>query len=417
VTDVVSSRLPAHGFRPARKEKSLVRLSPGDILRLGLIGVRVRKLRVALSALGICIGIATMIVVTGIPASSQQALLTQLTALGTNMLQALPQPNQNPPVTFEPAAAAMVRRIGPVTNASALGNTHQSVQRSDQSDPSESVGISVLAADDDLLSSINGTLHTGEFLSPSTSHFPTVVLGYQAATILGFNTLRPGQRLPEVYIDHRWFTVIGILNPTPLATDIEQSVLVGWNAAMTYLAFDRHPTEMYLKAREDALDDVRGVLRATLDPQDPGLVQVSRPSDALAAKQDTENAFSSLFIGLAGVALLVGGIGVANTMVISVLERRREIGLRRALGASRGQIRGQFLTEAVLLSAFGGIVGTVVGALATIGYAAYQDWPPVIPLTSVAASIGGALLVGVVAGVYPSIRAARLTPTEALAVS
>ena len=204
-----------------------VRLSPGDVLRLGFIGVRVRKLRAALSALGICVGIATMIVVTGIPTSSQKALLDQLTALGSNLLQAQPEPNQNPPITFEPGAARMVRRIGPVTDASALGNTHQSVRRTEQTDPHSSVGVNVLAADDALPTAINATLHAGSFLSPSSDHFPTVVLGFQAATILGINTLPPGQPLPQIYIDHRWFTVIGILDPTPLATDIEQSVLVG----------------------------------------------------------------------------------------------------------------------------------------------------------------------------------------------
>lgn len=191
-------------------------------------------------------------------------------------------------------------------------------------------------------------------------------------------------------------------------------MLVGWDAAKAMLGFDGHPTVVYLRAREDALEDVRAVLPATLNPQLPGLVQVSRPSDALAAKRATENSFSALFLGLAAVALLVGGIGVANTMVISVLERRREIGLRRALGANRGQIRVQFLTESVLLSVLGGAAGAALGVLATVGYATYQGWPPTIPLTAVLGGITGALLVGVVAGVYPSIRAARLTPTEAL---
>ena len=112
---------------------------------------------------------------------------------------------------------------------------------------------------------------------------------------------------------------------------------------------------------------------------------------------------------------MVGGIGVANTMVISVIERRREIGLRRALGASRGQIRGQFLTESVALSGLGGLAGILIGVVATAGYAAYQGWPPVIPPIAVLGGLAGALLIGMVAGVYPSIRASRLTPTEALA--
>jgi putative ABC transport system permease protein len=394
-----------------------VRLSPGDVLRLGLVGLRVRKLRAALSALGISLGIATMIVVTGIPASSQKALLQQLTALRTNMLQAQPQPNQTPPVLLPESADAMARRIGPVTDASAVANTHQSVQRTDRSDPSDSVGISVLAARDGLLSTVNGSVHSGRFLGPATDRFPTVVLGYQAASWLGFRELVPGQPLPQVSIDHRWFTVIGILDPMPLTPDLQQAVMVGWPAAATYLHFDGHPTVVYLKAREDALEDVRSVLPATLHPELPGLIQVSRPSDALAAKRATERTFSSLFLGLAGVALLVGGIGVANTVIISVLERRREIGLRRALGANRGQIRGQFLTEAVVLSGFGGAAGAVLGALGVVGYATYEGWPSVVPLASVAEGIGGALLVGVAAGVYPSIRAARLTPTEALATA
>ncbi|WP_307795167.1 ABC transporter permease [Actinacidiphila acididurans] len=394
-----------------------VRLSPGDVLRLGLVGLRVRKLRAALSALGISIGIATMIVVTGIPASSQKGLLEQLTALGTNMLQAQPQPNQTPPVLLPPAADAMARRIGPVTRASAVANTHRGVQRTDRSDPSDSVGISVLAARDDLLAAVGGRVHTGTFLTPATDRFPTVVLGYQAASWLGFRQLPAGGPLPQVLIDRRLFTVTGILDPMPLTPELEQSVLVGWPAATLYLGFDGHPTVVYVKAREDALEDVRAVLPATLYPQLPGLIEVSRPSDALAAKRATEHTFSSLFLGLAGVALLVGGIGVANTMIISVLERRREIGLRRALGAGRGQIRGQFLTEAVVLSAAGGISGALAGALAVLGYATAQGWPPVVPLSSLAEGLAAALLIGMTAGVYPSLRAARLPPTEALSAT
>lgn len=223
--------------------------------------------------------------------------------------------------------------------------------------------------------------------------------------------------LPQVYIGQTWFTVIGILQPMPLAADIERSVLVGWEAARTWLAFNGHPTVVYAKARENAIEDVRAVLAPTLYPELPGLVQVSRPSDALAAKRATENNFSALLLGLAGVALLVGGIGVANTMFISVLERRREIGLRRALGATRGHIRSQFLTEAVALSFLGGIAGTILGVIATTVYALYQDWSPVIPPVSVAGGIAGAVLVGAIAGLHPSVRASHLTPTEALSTT
>jgi putative ABC transport system permease protein len=390
-----------------------VRLGVGDIVRLGLLGITARRFRAALSALGIAIGIATMIVVTGIPATSQKALLDELTALGTNMLRAEPAPG-DPPAELAEDAVARVERIGPVTSAAAVANTHTVVRRTDRAPVGDGSGLSVLASTTNLLSQLNGALLSGRFLDASTSRFPTVVLGYVAAGRLGVDRLNPGH-LPQVYIGQTWFTVIGILRPMPLATDIERSVLVGWDAARTWLDFDGHPTVVYAKARENAIEDVRAVLAPTLYPKLPGLVQVSRPSDALAAKRATENNFSALLLGLAGVALLVGGIGVANTMFISVLERRREIGLRRALGATRSHIRAQFLTEAVVLSFLGGLAGTAIGILATTAYALYEDWTPVVPPVSALGGIAGAIVVGAIAGLHPSIRASHLTPTEALA--
>jgi putative ABC transport system permease protein len=394
-----------------------VRLSPLDLAGLGLVGIRTRPLRAVLSALGISISIATIVIVTGIPASSSRALSEELTALGTNVLQAGPVPDEQNPVLLPPESVAMVARIGPVTVASAVANTHAVVARSDRIGEEDYSGLSVLAGKPNLLQSINGKIASGRFLNAASERFPTVVLGSVAASRLGFDTLEPGQPAPQIYIGHDWFSVIGILQTLPLAPDLDRSVLVGWPAAQDLLGFDGHPTVIYLKAQEAQIEAVRGVLAATINPELPGLVQVSRPSDALAAKRATENTFSALIFGLAGVALLVGGIGVANTMVISVLERRREIGLRRALGANRGQIRSQFLTESVVLSGLGGVAGAGLGILGIVGYAAYQQWPQVIPPGPVAGGLGGAVLVGVIAGVYPSIRAARLTPTEALSTT
>lgn len=391
-----------------------MRLAPLDLLGLGLLGIRTRTTRAVLSALGISIGIATLIVVIGIPASSQRDLMERLSALGTNMLRAEPVPDQKPPVLLPETSVGMVARIGPVTVAGAVANTHVAVHRSDRVDAGDYSGLAVLATRSNLLTAINGTVRSGRFLGPSTENFPTAVLGSVAATRLGIARLVPGQPTPQIYVGNRWFTVIGVLAPTPLSADIDRSVLVGWGAARDQLKFDGHPTVIYLKAREDAIEAVRDVLPATIYPQVPGLVQVSRPSDALAAKRATQATFSALFLGLAGVALLVGGIGVANTMVVSVLERRREIGLHRALGASRRQIRGQFLTESVVLSALGGLAGTMIGVLATVGYARWQGWPPSCrcpPWRRLRRRDpdrhGG--------GLYPSLRAARLTPTEALA--
>jgi putative ABC transport system permease protein len=392
-----------------------MRLTPGDVLRLGLLGLRTRKTRAALSALGIAIGIATMLIVTGIPASSGRALAAELAKLGTNMLRVQPITQGANPVPLPAESVDMVARIAPVTAASAVANVHSTVRRSDLVDPNDGSGLTVLAGRADLLPAVGGHLASGSFLTAATARFPMVVLGAEAARRLGHDRIRPGAPPPQVSIGNRWFTVAGILQPVPLAADLDQAVIVSWDAARDLLGFDGHPTVLYVRAAESAIDDVRAVLPATVNPELPGMVQVSRPSDALAAKRATEQTFGALVLGLAGVSLLVGGVGVANTMVISVLERRREIGLRRALGAHRGQIRVQFLAESVVLAALGGVTGTALGAAAVLAYATWESWPVVVPAWAAGGGLGGALLVGVIAGVYPAVRAARLTPTEALA--
>lgn len=392
-------------------------MNPVDLLALGLIGLRTRPGRALLSGLGIAIGIATMIVVTGIPASSQAALSARLSALGTNTLQATALTNQNPPAVLPRESVGMVRRIGPVTAASAVANTHAVVRRNDRTDRNDGSGLTVLAARLDLPQVINATVRSGRWLTAATADFPTVVLGSVAAERLAVTGLPAGRQAPLVMIGESWFTVVGVLDPTPLSPDIDRSVLVGWEAASTELDFDGHPTVIYVRAEEAQLEAVRDVLAATISPERPGQVVVTRPSDALAAKRATESNFAVLFLALAGVALIVGGIGVANTMVVSVLERRAEIGLRRALGATRGQIRGQFLTESVVLAVAGGVAGTALGVAATVGYAAWQRWPLVLPVESAGAGVAGAIVIGVLAGVYPCVRAARLTPTQALAAA
>ncbi|ASR00781.1 ABC transporter permease [Streptomyces sp. 11-1-2] len=377
-------------------------------------------MRAVLSAIGISIGIATMIVVTGIPASSQKALDAELTALGTDRLQAAADRNAaqgDTPVSFPAESAAMVARIGAVKAVTAVANTHATVRRTDRLGPLDDSGLTVLAARPNLLGVLNVKVRSGQYLTKATERLPTVVLGSVSAARLGFTEVRPGEAPPLVLIGDQWFSVTGILRTVPLAPDIDRAVLVGWDAAHQHLGFDGRPTQLFIQADEAAIEDVRAVLPATISPESPSIALVSRPSDVLAAKRSAEATFSGLFVGLAGLALLVGGIGVANTMVISVLERRREIGLRRALGANRGQIRGQFLTESIVLSGLGGLTGVVVGVLATIGYAAYRDWPAVIPLDAVTGGFGGAALIGVMVGMYPAVRASRLSPTVALATT
>ena len=202
--------------------------------------------------------------------------------------------------------------------------------------------------------------------------------------------------------------------PLPLAPDIDRSVLLGYDAAATYLTDDLAPSGLYVRADPDTVDAVADVLPAQANPEEPENVEVSRPSDALAAKAAAGDAFTSLFLGLGAVALLVGAVGTANVMVMSVLERRGEIGLRRALGATKRHVRTQFIVESLLLSLAGGLAGIGIGALVTFGYTVVKDASYVVPVSAVGYGLAAAVVIGVLAGVYPATRAARLSPTEAL---
>jgi putative ABC transport system permease protein len=390
------------------------RLSPRDVLRVGGVGLRTRPLRAFLSALGIAIGIAAMVSVVGISSSSRAELDRTLKALGTNLLTV--QPGQTffgDEAKLPVESPEMIGRIGPVSAVSATGSlADAAVYRSDRIPKPETNGLSVEAASLNLPQTVGATIATGTWLNGATARYPAVVLGAAAAERLGIGRLDPSL---GVRMGNRWFTVIGVLDPVPLAPELDSAALIGWEAAAAYLGFDGHPTTVYTRSAERSVEAVRSVLPATANPEQPNEVRVSRPSDALAAQEATDSTFTGLLLGLGAVALLVGGVGVANTMVISVLERRAEIGLRRSLGARRGQVRTQFLAESLLLSALGGIGGVVLGIAVTAAYAGLQGWPAVVPPWATLGGLAATLLIGGLAGLYPAIRAARLAPTEALA--
>jgi putative ABC transport system permease protein len=392
------------------------RLRPRDVVRVGGAGLRARPLRVVLAALGIAIGIAAMVAVVGISTSSRAELNRLLDALGTNLLTAGPGSTLfGDTATLPDEAVAMVGRIGPVESVSATGKVADAkVYRSDKIPPAQSGGIAALAARTDLPGVVGATVASGTWLNDATARYPAVVLGARTAELLGIGAAEPDL---QIWLGGRWCTVVGVLEPVPLAPELDLAALVGWRAAERYLSFDGSPTTVYTRTDPEMVETVRGVLAATVNPEQPNEVEVSRPSDALAAQAAADVTFTGLLLGLGAVALLVGGIGVANTMVISVLERRAEIGLRRSLGATRGHIRVQFLAEALLLSALGGGGGVLLGTAVTAVYAGLQGWPTVVPAWVVGGGIAATLVIGALAGLYPAIRAARLAPTEALATT
>jgi putative ABC transport system permease protein len=376
------------------------------------MGLRSRKLRAGLSALGVSIGIAAIVGVLGISQSSRSGLLDELGRLG-NLLTVEPGQTlfgQNATLPYQ--APGMVGRIGPVTDVTATGSVQNAAVYRNQHVPSvETGGIAVQAADPGLLATLGASIAHGTFLNAATIRYPAVVLGSDAAANLGIDRLD----VPiQVWLGNHWFTVVGVLKPVALAPEIDRSALIGFPVARSLLGFDGHPTKLYIRTVPSQVTSVRNVLAQTVNPANPDQVQVSRPSDVLAAQAAAKGAYNGLFLGLGAVALLVGGVGIANVMVISVLERRSEIGLRRALGATRRHVGEQFLSESLLLSLLGGLAGTVIGVLVTSAYAISQHWSIVLPPVALYGGLGAAVAIGAVAGLYPSLRAARLSPTDAL---
>ncbi len=389
------------------------RLQLSDLTRLSTVGLRTRKLRAGLSALGIAIGVAAIVAVLGLSASSQAGLLDEINQLGTNLLTV----SNGESVTGAPAelpitAPAMIGRIPGVQQAQTTGTVSGvNAYRNPYIPSIDTNALTVQAASPDLLPVVATSVAQGHYLNAATAQEPVAILGAAAAQRLGIDRVYFGER---IWVGGQWLYVAGILRPAVLASAIDSSVLVGYPAAEKYLGFDNHPSTIYVRAQNDRVTAVDDLLAATANPENPNQVNVSQPSSALVAQADAKSALNGLFLGLGAVALLVGAVGVANIMIISVLERRTEIGLRRALGATKGHIRTQFLSEAIFLGLLGGVVGVALGVASTFAYAHTKGWATVVPPEAWLGGFAASLIIGAVAGLMPAVRAARMSPTQAL---
>jgi putative ABC transport system permease protein len=398
------------------------RLRPADGLRVASVGLRARPLRAALSALGIAIGTTAIVAVLGLSASSQAGLLAEIDRLGTNMLtveagQSLTGGEAQLPLE----APARITLLDDVQRVADTGLVKQAkVYRSSMVPVGNTGGLVVQAISLNLLSVLGTGLARGNWLNEGTARAPVAVLGAVAAAQLGIGRVYPDQR---IWLGGQWFNVAGILKPSPLAPDIDNSALIGYPAAQRFLGYlsivggekkAGPPSMIYVRAATGHEAAVQSLLAQTANPEAPYEVKVSQPSDVLTARAAAAGAFDSLFLGLGIVALIVGAVGVANIMIISVLERRSEIGLRRALGATKSQIRTQFLAESILLAVIGGVVGVLSGAAATAVYANSKNWAVVIPVEAWAGGIASALVIGACAGLLPAVRASRMPPAVAL---
>src|SRR3954452_13199916 len=398
------------------------RLRPSDALRVTSIGLRARPLRAALSALGIAIGTAAIVAVLGLSSSSQAGLLAQIDRLGTNMLtveagQSITGQEAQLP-REAPARINLLDNVEQVAHTALMKD--KGVYRSRLIPATDTGGLQVRATSLNLLSVLTTGVARGAWLNPGTAREPVAVLGRVAAQRLGIDRTFPDQR---IWLGGQWFNVAGVLQSSPLESDIDNSALIGSPApqrslgSLSLVQGERRPgppSSIYVRSDTAHVAEVQALLAPTANPQAADEVNVSQPSDALTARAAAAGAFDSLFLGLGVVALIVGAVGVANIMIISVLERRSEIGLRRALGATKSQIRSQFLTESILLAVIGGIAGVLAGVVATAVYAGAKSWAVVIPAEAWAGGIASAILIGAFAGLMPAVRASRMPPTVAL---
>ena len=384
-----------------------------DALSVGLMGMLGRRGRALLTAVGISIGIAAMVAVVGISASSKANVLSVLDQLGTNYLTVTPGNTLGGGSAAQLPVASVGRLslLDQVQAVTATAKVNVTVRRSDMVPATNTKGTVVLAANPNLLATLNGKLAQGHWLDAGLGGYPTVVLGQTAAQRQGVD-LANGEQL--VWLGDQWFAVVGVLQPSPLAPELDSAALISTQVAAEKFGYTGSPTTIYVRANPEDMDAVQQVVAATANPQSPAEVKVTRPSDALEARAATDTAFTTLLLGLGGVALLVGGVGIANVMVISVLERRTEIGVRRALGATRRHVRTQFLVEALVQAGFGGVVGMVLGVVITVVYALSMNWPVDLPVEGLLGGVLAALAVGGLAGLYPASRAARLQPAEAV---
>lgn len=409
---IVTRLRPSGASRPGPGRRAIEpsRLHPRDLVEIGVIGIRTRRVRSVLTAVGIAIGIAAMVAVLAISESSRADLLASLDRLGTNLLTVTPgQTFRGDAASLPLEAPGMIERIGPVEAVSTVGSVEATVRRTDQIPEEETGGITVLASDLDILDTLHADLAAGTFLNAATERYPAVVLGATSAQRLGVHRVSVA-----VWLGERWFTVVGILDPVELAAPLDRAALIGYPVAASLFGQDGTASTIYVRTAQEAVSTVRDVLAPTANPENPSAVSVSRPSDALEARAEAATAFMELLLGLGAVALVVGGVGIANVMLMAVLERRTEIGLRRALGATRRHIALQFVAESLTFALLGGFLGVALGIAVSVTYATLQGWAIVIPLVAPALGLGSALLVGALAGLYPSARAARVSPTDAL---
>jgi putative ABC transport system permease protein len=386
-----------------------------DLLGVAWRGLTARKVRTFLIMLGPIVGVAAMVGAVGLTESAKGDLKQKLSKLGTNLIIAQAGGtfgSQNP--TFPDDAVHRVSAVSTVTSAAATTNLSNvtAIPTEGGADYYQAFPVPVRAADIDLPSVLSVPLIDGRWLTKAdtTLHTPAAVLGAGLAKQYGY--LRGENR--TIKLNDTDFGVVGVLGPVALDPDLDNAVFITQWAAKHYFATDGNPNQLYVRSKTGDTQETADAIPTAINLGGPDEVSTKVPSDVLQAASQADKTLqqTALFAGL--LALAVGGLGIANVMSISVIQRSSEIGIRRAVGHSRSKIAAQFLLESLFVGVFGGLLGAALGVGIVYLVSQFAGWVVVINYHKIPIWMALALAVSVAAGLYPSIKAARLEPLETL---